>query len=177
VTRLTAVRSPPDYTAIVFAVGFAGVVLQEEIMRTCKNLCTILIAVFALAMLASAQEPPQKEIKHVPIVSTSPASGVDMYKTYCAVCHGTDGVGNGPAASALKVPPSDLTTLAKNNGGKYPALHVVSVIRGEDAVPAHGSKDMPVWGKLFWSMSGGHEAQVQQRVSNLNKYVESLQKK
>lgn len=146
-------------------------------MRTRRNLWTSFIAVFALAMLASAQETPKKEIKHVPIVSTSPASGVEMYKTYCAVCHGTDGVGNGPAASALKVPPPDLTVLAKNNGGKYPAMRVVSVIRGEEALPAHGSKDMPVWGKLFWSMSGGHESQVQQRVSNLNNYIESLQKK
>jgi mono/diheme cytochrome c family protein len=145
-------------------------------MRT-RNGWKILIAVIALAMLASAQEPPKKEIKHVPVVSTSPASGADMYKNYCAVCHGSDGQGNGPATSALKIPPSDLTLLARNNGGKYPAMKVVSVIRGEDAQPAHGSKDMPVWGKLFWSMSGGHESEVQQRVSNLNKYIESLQKK
>ena len=138
---------------------------------------TILMAVIAFAMLASAQEQPQKEIKHVPIVSTSPASGVEMFKTYCAVCHGNDGTGNGPAASALKVPPSNLTVLAQKNGGKYPAMKVVTVIRGEEALPAHGSKEMPVWGKLFWSMGGGHEAVVQQRVSNLTKYIESLQKK
>ncbi|HUM05054.1 MAG TPA: cytochrome c [Terriglobales bacterium] len=146
-------------------------------MRTGWNHRTILIFVIALAALAWAQDQPQKEIKHVPVKPTSAASGQDMYKNYCAVCHGIDGTGNGPAASALKVPPSDLTTLAQRNGGKYPALKISSVIRGEEALPAHGSKEMPIWGKLFWSMSGGHSSEVQQRVANLNKYIESLQKK
>jgi mono/diheme cytochrome c family protein len=100
-----------------------------------------------------------------------------MFKSYCAVCHGVDGKGNGPAASALKVPPADLTLLAEKNGGKYPTVKVSSMIRGEETVASHGSKEMPVWGKLFWTMSGGREAEVMQRVSNLNKYLESLQKK
>jgi hypothetical protein len=93
------------------------------------------------------------------------------------VCHGKDGKGGGPAATALKVPPNDLTKLSANAGGKYPALHVSSVIRGEADLPAHGSKDMPVWGPLFWRMSQGHEAEVQQRIANLNGYIESLQGK
>jgi len=134
------------------------------------------LAVMALAMTAWAQDQTQKEIKHVPIQQTSPASGEEMYKSYCAVCHGANGKGNGPAASVLKVPPSDLTTLAKRNGGKYPTLKVAAILRGEETLPAHGSKEMPIWGNLFWSMSGGHEGEVQQRVANLNKYLESLQK-
>lgn len=146
-------------------------------MRTCKNLWTIVAIVVATVMMASAQDQPKKEIKRVPIQATSPASGPEMYKSYCAVCHGTNGKGNGPAADALKVPPSDLTTLAARNGGKYPAMKVSAIIRGEQVLAAHGSKDMPIWGNLFWSMSGGHQEEVQQRVSNLNKYLESLQKK
>ena len=67
--------------------------------------------------------------------------------------------------------------LSKNNGGKYPSLKVSATIRGESALPAHGSKDMPVWGALFWSMSGGHEGEVQQRTANLSRYIESLQAK
>lgn len=121
--------------------------------------------------------PSAKTIKHVPIASTSPVSGKDMFKAYCAVCHGEDGKGNGPAASALKTSPSDLTQLGKNNGGKFPALKVESTIRGEGGFPAHGSKEMPVWGPLFWNLSGGHESEVQQRVSNLTKYIESIQAK
>jgi hypothetical protein len=56
-------------------------------------------------------------------------------------------------------------------------MKVAAVIRGEDVMAAHGSKDMPIWGHLFRSISGGHESEVQQRVANLNKYIESLQKK
>lgn len=145
-------------------------------MRT-RRIWMVLISLIAFGMMASAQDQPKKEIKHVPIKSTSPASGSEMFQTYCAVCHGKDGQGEGPAASALKVPATNLTTLAQKNGGKYPAMKVVSVIRGEEALPAHGSKEMPIWGKLFWSMSGGHESEVQQRVANLNKFIESLQKK
>jgi mono/diheme cytochrome c family protein len=146
-------------------------------MRTCKNLLVVIAAVLALGVLACAQEAAKKEVKHVPIKPTSAASGQEMYTTYCAVCHGTDGKGNGPAAEALKVPPTDLTVMAQKNGGKYPALRVAAVIRGEEPLASHGTKDMPIWGHLFWNMSGGHDAEVQQRVANLNKYIESLQKK
>lgn len=99
-----------------------------------------------------------------------------MYVAYCAACHGIDGKGTGPAAEALKVAPPDLTTLAKRNGGKYPADHVTNVIQGDLRLPAHGSKEMPVWGsELFWQMSQGHNSEVQLRVSNLNKHIVSLQ--
>ncbi len=100
-----------------------------------------------------------------------------MYKSYCAACHGADALGNGPAAEALKVPPPDLTTLSQKNGGKYPAMKVSAILRGEEVLAAHGTKEMPIWGNLFWSMSGGHAAEVQQRITNLNHYLESLQKK
>ena len=119
----------------------------------------------------------QKEVKHVPIKPTSPASGSEMYANYCAVCHGKDGKGGGPAADALKVPPTDLTTLSKRNGGKFPSAHVASAIRGDVNLPAHGSKEMPVWGPLFGRLSQGHPAEVQQRIANLSAYIESLQVK
>jgi mono/diheme cytochrome c family protein len=145
-------------------------------MRARRSFWIVVAAVIALVMTASAQEP-KKEIKHVPITPTSPASGQEMYKTYCAVCHGTDGKGNGPAADALKVRPPDLTALAGKNGGKYPAQKVSAIISGEEVLAAHGSKEMPIWGRLFRSLSGGHAGEVQQRIANLNQYIESLQKK
>jgi len=145
-----------------------------------KKLSWLCAALIVLTYTVTAQEQTQdtqKVIEHVPIKSTSAASGKEMYTTYCAVCHGTEGKGGGPAASALKVPPADLTMLSKNNGGKFPALKVTSAIRGESDLPAHGSKEMPMWGTLFRSMSGGHEGEVQQRVANLAHYIESLQAK
>lgn len=144
-----------------------------------KKLSWIFVAIALLTCAVAAQDQTQdqteKVIKHVPVKNTSAASGKEMYVSYCAVCHGTDGKGGGPAASALKVPPADLTVLSKNNGGKFPSLKVSATIRGDSAVPAHGSKEMPVWGALFRDMSQGHEGEVQQRVTNLTKYIESLQ--
>jgi mono/diheme cytochrome c family protein len=134
--------------------------------------------VAAFAAIAIAQQASQeKVIKHVPIKQTNAASAKEMYGSYCAVCHGTDGRGNGPAASELKVAPSDLTKLAANNKGEFPAMHVSAVLRGEADAPAHGSKDMPVWGPLFRNISQGHDAEVQQRIANLNQYLESMQQK
>ena len=142
-----------------------------------RNMLWFAVVLISIAMLAGAQEQAQKVVKHVPVKPTSAASGEEMFNTYCAVCHGKDGKGNGPAAEALKVPPPDLTVLTKNNKESYPSLKVSAVIRGEQAMPAHGSKDMPVWGSLFWKMSQGHESEVQQRIANLNKYVEGMQQK
>lgn len=135
----------------------------------------VIISSFALAQQAPAQTTTT--VKHVPITNTASNSGKEMFNSYCAVCHGTDGKGNGPAASAMKTSPPDLTALAQKNGGKYPAAHVAAVIKGQATLSSHGSQDMPVWGPLFSSISQGHEAQVQQRVSNLVDYVGKLQAK
>jgi mono/diheme cytochrome c family protein len=136
----------------------------------------VFIALFAAAG-ALAQDQSPLTIKSAPMQQTSAASGPEMYKAYCAACHGTDGKGNGPAASALKVPPTDLTQLTKNHGGQFPSMKVVSTIEGKSDLPAHGSREMPIWGQLFWGISHGHEGEVQQRVANLTKYIEGLQAK
>jgi mono/diheme cytochrome c family protein len=162
--------------------GFVEVVSGGNHVRTQAILdCCRPFLVFAIfAMAQQAQQPaekPEKVIKHVPLKATSAASGHEMFKNYCAVCHGTDAKGNGPAAAALKIPPTDLTALAQKAGGKYPALHVTSVIGGEAELPAHGSKDMPVWGPLLFRLSQGHEGEVPQRIANLNQYIEGMQQK
>ena len=146
-------------------------------MAVKKLASALLVVVLAVTFSVNAQEQSAKTIKRVPVKSTSPASGKEMFANYCVTCHGTDGKGGGPAAAALKTTPPDLTVLSRNNGGKYPALKVASTLRGENNLPAHGSKEMPIWGPLFRSVAGGHESEVQQRISNLSKYVESLQVK
>ena len=127
-----------------------------------------------LAVFGASQ---QKEIKNVPVEWTSPASGAEMYKAYCAVCHGVNGNGHGPAADALKVSPPDLTMLAKGNGGVYPSDHVRAAIEGDPRLSSHGAKEMPVWGDLFWRMSQAHTSEVQLRVGNLSKHIQTLQAK
>ena len=128
------------------------------------------------AVLVAADSP---NIKKVSAPSTSAASGSEMFKQYCAACHGIDGKGHGPATPALKVPPPDLTFLARDNHGKVPDRHVYSTIRGDVGVNAHGSPDMPVWGMLFRDMANnsGDDRQSAMRMSNLCRYIESLQQK
>ncbi len=146
-----------------------------------RQMVWIITMMLLLTGLAVTQDQMQNQpgavIKHVPVSATSAASGKEMFTSYCAACHGTDGKGDGPAASTLKVPPADLTTLSSKNGGKFPGLKVSQAIRGDSTIPAHGSKDMPVWGAVFMSLSHGHESEVQQRIANLTKYVDSLQAK
>lgn len=125
---------------------------------------------------ARAQEPPAT-IKKVPVHTTQAMAGKDLYREYCAVCHGTAGKGDGPAARALKTPPADLTLIAKKNGGKYPEVKVQNVINGDaDQPAAHGSKDMPVWGNIFRHMGGNPDLGAV-RVYNLVKYIGQIQAK
>ena len=128
-------------------------------------------------VLAGATISLGQEVKHAPAPASSPSSGKEMFMSYCAACHGKDAKGDGPAAGALKQAPADLTTLAKQNGGKYPTDKVTSVLRGQASLMAHGDQEMPVWGPVFWKLSQGHEELVQMRIANLNKYIESLQEK
>ncbi len=135
----------------------------------------LMVLLFAVVAAAMAQEA-KKTIKKEPIPVTSAASGEEMFNTYCAVCHGKDGKGDGPAASEFKIPPANLTLLAKNNNGKFPASYVEEVIRtGPRDAKAHGSRDMPVWGTLFSRI--GSEDTVKLRIHNLSDYIETLQAK
>ncbi len=118
-----------------------------------------------------------QEVKKIPAKYTTPASGSEMYKAYCASCHGVDGKGGGPAATALKAKLPDLTQLAKNSGGKFPSDRVAQVIMGNSLVPAHGNKDMPVWGPAFLSMDQRERSVGMLRIKNLTAHLESLQAK
>lgn len=102
-------------------------------------------------------------------------SGKLMFKQYCASCHGADARGDGPLATFLKVPPADLTVLAKNNNGKFPRERVTSVLEFGSDTRLHGSSDMPVWGPIFQYYDKYNQRSVEQRVKNLCDYLASVQ--
>src|SRR5437879_782363 len=131
------------------------------------------VALLALPFLCAGET---LTIKKIPARSTSALSGPDLFREYCAVCHGNDGKGTGPAAGALKTKPADLTLVSRKNGGKYPEIRVQRVINGEDDVMAHGSRDMPVWGQIFRHMSSNQDL-GSVRIYNLVKYIEQVQAK
>ena len=145
--------------------------------RTIAHIMTLLITVIFSSVTVGLAQEKDKTVKKEPIKYTSPVSGEKMFASYCAVCHGKDAKGGGPAASALKVAPPDLTKLAQQNGGKFPAEHVSTLLRNGISTPVHGTAEMPVWGPLFSAVDNRNQAIVSVRISNLVHYLESLQAK
>jgi mono/diheme cytochrome c family protein len=134
------------------------------------------LILFSLATAVLWAQTENRPVIHkTPAGRTSASSGKEMYRSYCAACHGNNGKGDGPASAALKSSPSDLTVLARRNAGKFPELRVFTAINGDLLVTAHGSKDMPTWGAVFRQMQGSDVAGVKLRIRNLTKYIESLQ--
>jgi mono/diheme cytochrome c family protein len=121
----------------------------------------------------------QTVVKKGPPPITSPTSGAEMYTAYCAACHGATGKGDGPAALAMKTPPTNLTLLTEKNNGKFPSAEVYTAIKGDSGalVTAHGTAAMPVWGTMFNSMSHSDPSEVHLRLANLVRYIESMQVK
>ena len=133
-----------------------------------------MIALFPAGMSCANQTTPKVTI---PLTKTVPTSGKQMYTNYCTPCHGQDGKGQGPVASALKSQPSDLTILARTNNGKFPGSHVTAVLEFGSKIPAHGSAAMPVWGPILGKMDVTNPQDKQLRISNLSFYLRTIQVK
>jgi mono/diheme cytochrome c family protein len=138
----------------------------------------IIIAAFAVVLVATATAANQPKDKvSIQVGKTSATNGKQMFASYCAPCHGVDGRGHGPTASALRAQPTDLTVLSKNNHGKFPDSHVVTVLQFGSEIPSHGSQEMPVWGPILTNMNRYNPQDKQLRISNLSRYLETIQVK
>jgi mono/diheme cytochrome c family protein len=107
-------------------------------------------------------------------------SGQELFHEHCSQCHGTDGTGNGPMAKALTTSPADLTAISKRANGAFPAERVSEIIRYGGSVTAHGSREMPIWGKVFSDEGGSGKAggaYSRRAVIELLRYLETIQKK
>jgi mono/diheme cytochrome c family protein len=135
-----------------------------------------ILVIGCLSFLVLPLIAQQTKVQQAAAPATSAASGEEMLKSYCASCHGPRGKGDGPAASAFKTAPSDLTMLAKKNSGEFPDDKVKTVLRN-GVSPAHGSADMPVWGPVFSAVSQNTPQIVTLRISNLTDFIQSMQAK
>lgn len=124
--------------------------------------------------LAVAQGKPKTDVPIPPI--TAVAAGQETFRSYCASCHGLDARGDGPLRAVLKDAPSDLTQLSRRNGCKFPARMIQDVLNGNRLLPAHGSREMPIWSDAFRS-TNRDESMVKIKISNLVLYIESFQQK
>jgi mono/diheme cytochrome c family protein len=132
----------------------------------------LFICITGLACFGQAQQT----VKKVAAKPTVSVAGKDLFRQYCAVCHGTDGKGAGPAAAALKSSPPDLTQISRRNEGRFPEERMMRMLTGQETVTAHGSQDMPVWGNVFNNMSNNLEM-TQARLHGLMQYIEDMQAK
>ena len=140
-------------------------------IATAAGCVALLAGGFAAPAVAGQQTGPASP---PPVVE--PMYGPDLYRHYCATCHGREGKGDGPAAGALKVPPSDLTGLARREKGVFPSSAVEAIIRGGTGVAAHGSVEMPVWGPIFYALDPS-DARVRARIAALVSHIATIQQK
>jgi mono/diheme cytochrome c family protein len=136
-----------------------------------------LFGVFCSITLGQNKQPKKQSEDADSVRLIDSIQGLNLYKAYCAVCHGPNAKGDGPMSMFLKTAPSDLTRISARNGGMFPLAKVRRVISGEEALPGgHGTRQMPIWGPIFsqvaWDQDLGRV-----RVDNLARYIESLQGK
>jgi mono/diheme cytochrome c family protein len=88
------------------------------------------------------------------------ADGHRYFVRYCASCHGTDGLGDGPVAKSLATPPANLRKLGDKYGMPLPAHRIAEIIDGRDTARAHGSHEMPVWGEKLYELGHGEKGET-----------------
>ena len=106
--------------------------------------------------------------------------GEQLYFANCAVCHGADARGAGPASLGLGAPPPSLLDLSKKNGGVFPRDYVLSTIDGLErhdnptaAMPEFGEGDM---GQTIIVEEGNLGIPIPADLLALSTYLESIQK-
>jgi len=121
-----------------------------------------------MALVEAGQAPPMALVE----------AGRGIYLRNCSPCHGVEAHGDGPVAAALAARPPDLTAIARRRGGTFPAGEIASVIDGRFEVAAHGSRTMPVWGRVLGEpISDGTTADEvsRGRIDALVAYLQSIQ--
>ncbi len=124
-----------------------------------------------VAFVESLQEPPYEHS-----ATNGHVDGAALFKSYCASCHGPNGRGDGPMTGQMLHQPADLTQFATRNGGVFPAARVARIIDGRD-VPAHGDREMPVWGDVFMRRPDATEDTIRARVEALVQFLASIQER
>jgi mono/diheme cytochrome c family protein len=120
-------------------------------MKSIIHTMVILVLIVAHAPAFSASPPPAYE-------------GRRLYVSYCLLCHGTDGKGDGPLAKAMQISPADLTTTVRSRSDTI----LTKIITGEGKQTITGrdrhnllSEAMPEWKDVF------NESQVQALIAYL----------
>lgn len=135
------------------------------------NFSAVLVPLMLAIAACSTVQPQQKTVSQM--------TGMEMYESFCASCHGIGGKGDGPVAPLVKIGVPDLTRIALRDGGEFPTEDVKRTIDGRFDRPAHGARDMPVWGWQFYNSTTrddpGERARVDALIGKLVDYLRSIQ--
>jgi mono/diheme cytochrome c family protein len=112
--------------------------------------------------------------------STPAANSMDgevLYQNHCARCHGRDAKGGQASTKGPTVQGPDLTRYAARHGGKFSLAEMRKIISGDQKLAgSHGTKVMPVWGKIFSEVTRDQDL-GQVRIDNVARYLQKLQVK
>jgi mono/diheme cytochrome c family protein len=103
--------------------------------------------------------------------------GQKYFVRYCASCHGVNGSGDGPVAKSLAKTPANLRLLSDRFGSPLPAAKLAELIDGRDAVRAHGTADMPVWGERLYATGAGERGElgISEIIGKIVAYLDTIQ--
>lgn len=147
-------------------------------MRSVLTAGLFLAGVLFAAGPAPAADPDAGDAAEARPKNLLASEGETLFARYCAACHGLAARGDGPAASVLATPPANLTGIAARRGGVFPAADIAAIIDGRFELPAHGSREMPIWGRrLGEPIAEGAESDevARGRIDLLVEYLQSIQ--
>ena len=140
----------------------------------------MLIAVQAFAAPPAGEDRPEAKIKRTPLAqhqvwSLLQGSGPELYRDFCASCHGLAAKGNPTVARALGVPPPDLTQLREVGISRE---HVAYVLRSSCEDAHHrapdGTATMPCWRTILRNNLRS-DAAAFPVINRLVDYIDSIQ--
>ena len=139
----------------------------------------LLVAVLLVAAGLWSAAPAAEQGATAEKESYSPYAGKVTFRVFCSNCHGAAGKGDGYLVESLKVRPSNLTVLTKENQGVFPEERVWRAIDGRDAVRGHPPREMPVWGEAFlWpENTPDKKEEVQRKIGELVEFLKTIQEK
>lgn len=143
---------------------------------TGRTLRLAALGTIAVALTGVASAPNAGERAWDPALAEM---GAERFADRCSSCHGADARGKGPVSPVLRTPPADLTRIAARRGGEFPAGEIARFIDGRFEVTAHGTREMPVWGRIFSAAipePGTGDAIARGLIATLVEFLKSIQR-